>query len=950
MASEKIQTELLIKNVSAGLAPQQQAQAQKTITAQALATEAATQGLVESQRAVQLAAYQKAQAANFARATGARISARTRVYGDPQQGAPVIDDTGAQVLDKHGQPVFQTVQPALTMTVTSPPLAHLSGAQRSALRQRQMNILTGQRAAPPTPQESALVRSRAGAADLTAEEDALIKDILVRARSAGSAAQAKQKDDANRVGKLLRISAGLFKHDPVTGKVVAPQQLSAAAKAQYEQDILTSQDPMTKAYAQHQLQDEVRGEAIRAQQTRAQAAQAKRDRAEAQRHVDARDKTQRQLAQRDALTGRPIAPTQHSQSAINQALIDRTSPDPVVRRMAEEVLSDEKRRLPFVFKQTQADSRARAQERKFALKTEFDVDMIERDVGTLRQRMNAVAQMTRVATANAQLDQLISQYRAMSPRDQASYARGKGRELLHDIHRAEQDVRHEYREAEQEEEATKREAAAVKKRRDQQRSQTYLAIARGIAEGAGGVFDPNRSVMTTGLMGLGAAGGRMLMQSGAQAMAGGAGFASLAGGGALVGGAALLGGALLLKAGYDRGTELQNKAEKVYISAEPMFAREEQLRAARGDAGSLQQVRQFSSAAERRALAARGGSSAGPAGTATPSNSDIYSNLATNRFKTIQQFLGSSMGFAESVQAYGQFRRQSGVIDMSTAQAAEAMQTGLYSGVPLELLARASRLGTIPGNRGGGFRQGADGRLDIGTLRYQMETLGRAGLTGAPAEQILGQTLDRQSALAAAGLRTDFDRDAMFQRTLQSSGIAPEQFGGITGTLDDMRSNIAQQLQAPGKEILSGLMMVNAFKQGRTFTGAAEYVGKTSSAQQLEDQLKMVGPASGLLPLMATGLAPADQPSMMDALRRMRAGQSAGPAIATGEGTIDDAATGRGRLEYMTEFNAIGAQRSMGNKAEIAQFQTTLDSAAKSIKAAADSMQAVAASAGNLTF
>jgi hypothetical protein len=52
----------------------------------------------------------------------------------------------------------------------------------------------------------------------------------------------------------------------------------------------------------------------------------------------------------------------------------------------------------------------------------------------------------------------------------------------------------------------------------------------------------------------------------------------------------------------------------------------------------------------------------------------------------------------------------------------------------------------------------------------------------------------------------------------------------------------------------------------------------------------------------------------------------------------------------MPEYSAIGAQRGMGDKAKIAQFQQHLDVAARNIRSAADSMQSLAASAGNVVF
>jgi hypothetical protein len=534
---------------------------------------------------------------------------------------------------------------------------------------------------------------------------------------------------------------------------------------------------------------------------------------------------------------------------------------------------------------------------------------------------------------NQELDDKVAAYRKLSRDERVA---PEGREALAEIKKDKGALKEEAKDLAKEQSAEEeRQRLANKARADR-----YQTVGRMFAQGGSNLFDPDKSIATTGLLSAGQAGAGMMQQAGYAKMLAGGGAGTLLGG-------FVIGGVLnALSAGLQRGTELQKSAEKVYTASEPMFAREEQMRAARG----IGDVRSFSLEAQTRAEASRrrlGTPDRETAASGTPENADVYSDLTTKRLKTLQQFLGHSMGLSAATQAYGQFRRQAGVTDMSTETAAEAMQTGLFSGVSTDLLARATQLGAIRGNRGGGPRRGLDQRLDIGTLRYQQETLERAGLTGAPAEAILGQTLSRQETMASMGLRTDFDRDAKFQRVLQEQGIAPQQFGGITGGVDEARMGLMQQLQAPGKEILSGLMMAEAFRRGKTVTGAAEYLAKNSSAELLENQMKGVGPGSGLLPFVAMSMAPADQPAMMEALKRMRQGQTAGPASATGEGTIDAAATERGRLEYMPEFSAVGAQRSMGNKAEIAEFQQTLDSAAKSIRAAADSMQSVAASAGN---
>jgi hypothetical protein len=903
MATEKIQTELVITNLAHGQSSQQDLQsaiqAQQLLSTgprkqlgQALAGSGALGD--ETQLLNALARMLRTRAGSTIRTTGTPVP--TGRYRTNRQGEVMLDP-------ETGEPLQEMQTPTVSARVRSDPNAHLSEAALRARKHRMMRKLYG---SVSTPSEEELVRAMGMSLDPLATEDEMIEAQDIQDRYAyGKRDSEKQKKQRRRRSLAARreelmLESGLLSRDPVTGQRAMPEQLSAEDQ---ESLMATLRNPNAddghKLYARSRLAQESQRRAMVGVQYRADS-----------RYDEKALKDISQI-EKDIEATRKRLDTGKMRERLDAANAKLSAQPGAITRAREQFLD-------YMSKSALIPLEGRSAAASEALRRQL-TPLQEREM--------------RFRDKNQELDDKVAAYRKLSRDERVA---PEGREALAEIKKDKGALKEEAKDLAKEQSAEEeRQRLANKARADR-----YQTVGRMFAQGGSNLFDPDKSIATTGLLSAGQAGASIMQQAGYAKM--------LSGGGAgmLLGGFAIGGVLNALSAGLQRGTELQKSAEKVYTASEPMFAREEQMRAARG----IGDVRSFSLEAQTRAEASRrrlGTPDRETAASGTPENADVYSDLTTKRLKTLQQFLGHSMGLSAATQAYGQFRRQAGVTDMSTETAAEAMQTGLFSGVSTDLLARATQLGAIRGNRGGGPRRGLDQRLDMGTLRYQQETLERAGLTGAPAEAILGQTLSRQETMASMGLRTDFDRDAKFQRVLQEQGIAPQQFGGITGGVDEARMGLMQQLQAPGKEILSGLMMAEAFRRGKTVTGAAEYLAKNSSAELLENQMKGVGPGSGLLPFVAMSMAPADQPAMMEALKRMRQGQTAGPAAATGEGTIDAAATERGRLEYMPEFSALGAQRSMGNKAEIAEFQQTLDSAAKSIRAAADSMQSVAASAGN---
>jgi hypothetical protein len=891
MATEKIQTELVITNLAHGQQPQQDLQG--AIQAQQLLSAGPRKQLAQALAGSGALGDETKLLNAFARLLGARAGSMLRTTGTPvPTGRYRTNRQGEVMLDAEGNPIPEMQTPTVSARVRSDPNAHRSDMERELMRRRLRRKLLGVGDDPNEPADSApsaekMAKFIERVSSEDASEEALLAfkyqaDLFQKAQREQAAFMRKSK---GLYRKRLGLQTGLETYDPEGTVSRTFQRSLSPEEVEFHKGRMLdpTADEGEQLESESMLREEMRTRRERARSTREGSKydqQALKDIDQIEKDVEATRKRLDTGKMRERLDAANAKLSQ-------QGLFTRTR-EQVLDAMYMAGMRPAKRMTP-----EQADA--------------------------MRPRLTPLQEREqRFLDRNKELDEKVTAYRKLAKEERVA---PEGREALAEIKKDKGALKEEAKELEKDqalEEERKRTEA--KTRADRRKVGTDLLV-----QSAGDLFNPDKSIMTTGLLG---------------------GLDKVAD---MTGSTLLKTVTKALTAGLERGTELQKQAEKVYIGAEPMFAREEQMRAARG----LTSVRGFSPEAQKRADAAQrrlGTPDRPTAGSGTPEDIDVYSNMTTTRLKTLQQNLGSIMGLSAASQAYGQFRRQAGVIGMDTGEASLAMKTGFMAGTPTELLARAAQLGAISGNRGGGIRQGLDYRTDIGTVRYQQETLERAGLMGAPAESILGQTLSRQEAMASMGMRLDFDRDAKFQRVLQEQGIAPQQFGGITGGVDETRMGLLQQLQAPGKEVLSGLMMAEAFRRGKTVQGAADYLAKTSSAQSLEETMQGVGMGPGLMQLVATSMAPADQPSIMESLRKIREGQTAGPAAATGEGTIDDAARERGRTEFMPEYSAIGAQRGMGDKAKIAQFQQHLDVAARNIRSAADSMQSLAASAGNVVF
>jgi hypothetical protein len=304
----------------------------------------------------------------------------------------------------------------------------------------------------------------------------------------------------------------------------------------------------------------------------------------------------------------------------------------------------------------------------------------------------------------------------------------------------------------------------------------------------------------------------------------------------------------------------------------------------------------------------------------------------------------------EGLQKVSQMRNISGVASTSTRQLAQAVRTGTLAGLPPELLAAAMQAGAMPGSRGGGMRAGADGLLDVGTVRHQMETLARAGIVGAPAMQFLQGNVQRQQTLAEMGATTDFDRDAMMLSTMQKTGVPMQQAGGIMKDLTGMRMSALERFQAPGKKMLSSLLEASVYMRAGTVEEAGKILATESEAELIENAVRAGALPESALSFIGSRMTPSNQNAGISFLRQMGDGATRGSAVAQGSTTIDPSEMLMSTLENREGFSALGASSDLVQKEAMTRFRMTLDTAAKHTIALADSLKALAASAGNNMF
>ena len=408
-----------------------------------------------------------------------------------------------------------------------------------------------------------------------------------------------------------------------------------------------------------------------------------------------------------------------------------------------------------------------------------------------------------------------------------------------------------------------------------------------------------------------------------------------------------------LKHLYKRGLELQQLADPIYAEMEPVFARElqemqvaglyqyadlagekadfDKLQTARGTPGEHFQRSTENTQGERIKYTSMS--------DRLDETGEVLTDLATTRMNAIRRHLQPFMGFQEGMETYNMFRRNAGIIDMTSEDAASIIGTGLRSGLDPSLMAVASRVAAIPGMRGMGMRRDMMGLPDPAAIRYQQETLARGGVTGAPASQILQETLQRQSALAAVGVRSDFDRDALFQRTMQQQNVPVQEFSNIMGTLSGMRTTAIERNTAPRKEALSSILEAAAYAGAGSPDEALDYMANTSEAEQIQNAIKrgyLTDPA--MINYVAGGLSPANRKQMYETLRAVGSGSTEGQAKASGELTMDPVTWLRKLYENNKTWNAIGAQSDSEKLRAVSEVGDTIDTLAKAMRATIDAL------------
>jgi hypothetical protein len=329
---------------------------------------------------------------------------------------------------------------------------------------------------------------------------------------------------------------------------------------------------------------------------------------------------------------------------------------------------------------------------------------------------------------------------------------------------------------------------------------------------------------------------------------------------------------------------------------------------------------------------------------------DVTASLASERFRTLKAELGELMGLPEAAKTYDSFRAGAGVANMQFGPAARALRTATLAGLSPELLAAAAATGAMPGQTGGGIRIGKDGLTDIGTLRFQQESLLRANVQGAPANRIMQETLQRQAALAAAGALTNFDRDALMQHTLLSSGVAPQQLTPLTNQLSDMRANAIERNVAPRRQVLASLLEASAYVRGGTNDEALRILTDESEAEQIEGAINAGVLSSDELINYTSGMAGSKRKQFAEALRSIGRGSTRGKAEAEGIATLTPYEFARTAINQRLTYSAIGGQSDLTKQEVIVDFQTSLDEAAKSLADTADSLKAVTAALGSVAM
>jgi hypothetical protein len=177
-----------------------------------------------------------------------------------------------------------------------------------------------------------------------------------------------------------------------------------------------------------------------------------------------------------------------------------------------------------------------------------------------------------------------------------------------------------------------------------------------------------------------------------------------------------------------------------------------------------------------------------------------------------------------------------------------------------------------------------------------------------------------------------------------------QQAGGIMKDLTGMRMSALERFQAPGKKMLSSLLEASVYMRAGTVEEAGKILATESEAELIENAVRAGAMPDSALSFIGTRMTPSNQNAGISFLRQMGDGATRGSAVAQGSTTIDPSEMLMSTLENREGFSTLGASSDLVQKEAITRFRMTLDTAAKHTIALADSLKALAASAGNNMF
>jgi hypothetical protein len=904
--SETFKTELVVTNLAAGgggKAPDLQAMIEGIVRKHGIAADP-KRDLAQAVSSPAVTTLVQDLVNALARITGKRASDPITAKGAPFK-VQKLSPTGAPLYTDEGEAIYETHTPKVKFTVKSDPNIHKTDEQIAREVARAKEKLTGEVVAP-TEEEKARAIALTESKTATAEEMAEAADIIRRGRAARSRA---------RTGKSVDATASADKEAERTRRLGARAmsrygEKAAESLAGIDREMTLLQGRVQRSGAAYPVPQDAQALSNAMGQFRGMSLPEQFSSAGKDLLAAIKD-----LA-RDVKKEYRIAASEAEKRARKDA--------DDARNLAQKKSDNEKKNVD----RAEADARKSAQRKADNDRKDAEVDAAarKRAAERLQRRQEEVA-------AREEINDKVAERRLERIKS------------VNDVKETAKDASEENqrrRKKERREETAAERAAASQL---SQRTSLYGSLANVATNSAGALFTKDGSVLGSALGGTANLAANYFQFRGLQTMmAGGAG-----GGGMFLAATVAKAAVSMISAGLERGKELREMVDPIYREAEPGFVRE-----------SLQRRMAYRFGTED--LSALAVADAGRAGN-RDMVIDNVEDVVTNRLNSIRKHLGPFMGLNEAFKQYNEFNSASGIIGAQlnagleeklppgasgTELIARALATGARAGLSTDLLAMAARAGAMPGQRGGEFREGADGTVDIGTLRHQQETLLRARIQGAPANQIMQETLQRQSALAAHGIRTDFDRDALMQKVLQTNGVPMQQYTNIANTLEGMRAQGIERQTGPRKQALSSLLEAAAYSRGGDIDEVLRYRSTTSMAEQIQNARKAGILSDEMLRYGAGGLSPADQQAVFQALKDVGAGATEGKALATGEATLSQYEFLRIEAEGRGTWAGVGGQRDLNTADRIARFKERMDEVSKMFDATSDALKDFGASLGNV--